>query len=503
MGFLFSVGVVNVFLNSMVLICVSLAGEIALFSMVMLAQLQLRNKGNAPFLYESDGRLWRLAGATRRFWSSGSFGMLTVAFLSASLIVAEVIAELGVDSSTACKPKRLNTKGLCPTFIETMSSRSKAVATAVQTESMKWDNAKLIQYPIRQGFRKAFDGTERFGARDSAVSLPIVISRCSVSEIRQIPPRAGLMTFSNVRNKTIFGIRLKHIVLVNSSVKWEGLGGILDNYAYYSAILVTRRTLKGTNATFATVTEYAESQHLKTLIANMTKAASIRSDASVVNVGPMFQYNVSCLRSALNAERFQDAIYVYRSAQLGRSAKENPYPLANISVKGSRFTVPRPFAASDVVRSVIAAKTVEPISCNGETFVTTTCGTYHFIYILPLTLIFAVLSALALVLVLFFRSGHSVNLPFTAKSWSSFAIELDIQRNPALLKVTGDETSPSSKLRRKRDGSYKYVDEYILTEGSDSHQFEVRRNYYFERPRRKPSQASVGSSSITTTASLY
>jgi len=107
--------------------------------------------------------------------------------------------------------------------------------------------------------------------------------------------------------------------------------------------------------------------------------------------GPLYSYDVGCRVSSLGARSFEKGLFPYRFAQLSRSSRRKAIPRVNLTVGALTIqNIPHSLNVSDVIRATLVEKVTEPISCFGETFQYTHCGTYNWWMSLPLLLMFVV-----------------------------------------------------------------------------------------------------------------
>lgn len=419
-----SVSVLNLFLNIGVIAVCWIAGEVSIYALLKLTQLRLRKTGRAPLLHEADGCLRRLAQGLKRARTAKSAPMLLVVLLSTCLMLTELLSEVGVGSSDRCTPTHLKTTGIC-SDPSARNITGKQIAIMFYTQQVTWDDTELVQNPIRQGFRKTFNGKESFYNPSQNSTLPIVVGGCSVEDIKLIKPYDVSLTFTPTSGA--WAAILSQAEIGNNSVIRSGRGDATYNDNYSSSFLFTQG--KSTNDSLeVSVLEYADTfTIMNTVYKEMyTPAMNGLRPTSVTlrNRIPAINYEISCEKVGLRASDFLDGLQAYRSIQLESTVKV--HPLINITLDGEGpFAIPRPLRASDVIRAVIALKAADPQLCDGETFVYTTCGSYDMRYIYPLLFLTGAIMAISvLAAVAVHRSDAAVEIPFTASSWSRFASRL-------------------------------------------------------------------------------
>jgi len=290
-----TVGILNVLLKVAVLSCVAVCAMLVGRCLKLLMRIRLVKMGATPFVFPTDGTIFKVRSSARRFGSLAFLGFGALVLIGLSILPAEIVADFGVDSSNKCRPEKEETYGICGGIrIDTRNSRSKLLSTAFSVENLEWNNQDLVNNAIRQGFHKNCDGREYFGDGNEFrnkrnLSLPIAISGCYASNARIIQPKGTLLTFgsSSYVNE---GISLTLIESTNRT--FSGVGGVFHNYAYHSAFMVVEQPNAEDHSSSAIVIEYSDSEHLKS-VSNSYSLTS-RSDLRVKAKGALYSYEVGC-----------------------------------------------------------------------------------------------------------------------------------------------------------------------------------------------------------------
>lgn len=468
-GPVLSIGTVNVILKITVMFLVTLAGESAVLCVRLMACFRLKKKGNAPLIYESDGKVFKVRDTIRRLGSIVYFGFFLVLFLSIAILPAEIASDFGVQPSNKCKPMRLLVhQGICGMVIRTYSSFSKELATAFLVEDMKWDREMLAKVPITQGFRKQFDGTEYFGdGVNRNMTLPIAISNCSVHSFRTLKYESTTMMFGPAASMKGEGIGLLGISTRYGLENYSGLGGVFYNFQFHSAFLVAWHKNSMIDSSAATVLEYPHSNHIR----DIKKSSAKNRKLTVKAKTSLLVYDVSCEISSMPGSQFQSAVYSYRYAQLARSAKRKAIPLVTLTVGKEKLFVPKPLNSADVTKAAIASKISEPISCEGETFVYTKCGSFNINMAYPLIFITTALFLCAVVLMVRkLRTQNFVKAPISASAWSLFALNL-CAKEKKYCEIGSEEYNTNYKHYGKRN----FMGEYVHKLGVRGEYFNLRQ----------------------------
>ncbi len=360
-------------------------------------------------------------------------------------------------------------------------SWDKLYLTSFQVEDAAWDNDTLVRHGVTEGFRKNFDGTEYFGdevKRNS--SLPIVVGNCSVGTLQKIPAEGTSLVFSTQRKSYSDGITFAKIMTENGSVSFSGLGMLCNNYVYHSAFITMQQNEAVKGSAVVTLFEYTQSDHLEAVEKKLTKSNASQV-LTVEAEGPIIQYNLSCGTAQIYSDSFRDTIYAYRFAQLSRSGKRKLVQRENITLGNEVFLVPKPLTKSDIIRSVIAFKISEAISCEGETFIYTSCGDYEFKYAIPLCTLstFLIAAAIAFKVRQMF-SAKLVKYPVSSRAWSMFALK---RRNVELKYC--DIGSEEFEKEYARYGRRDEIGEYFLDQNNGRNEFQLRKVVFRDQSARE------------------
>ena len=472
-GPVFSVGTVNVVLKIIVLSTVAVAGELVSHCLRLLTGLRLAGDGKAPFSFSSDGEVFKFFKTLRRFGSASCLGLLSVSLLALAILPAEIASDFGVDSSESCSPTRTETHGLCSMSISAFNSFSKQLSTALLIEDLKWDSNDLVNVPIRQGFRKDSDGSEYLGSWvERNTSLPITIEGCYVDEYRLIP--SGQLTFGASNLMKGEGPAL---LRVDSPIgSFIGQGGVFFNYEVCSSFLVVEHANGINDSSSATIVEYHNSAHLRSIIRNKDGTSkdwySSRTPIIVKSKtkAPLLMYKVGCRQASMYGNQFSLGMFAYRYAQLARSAKRNRLPVINITKNGFRIQAPKPLDAANVVKATIASKIIEPVSCKGETFLYTKCGTFDMKMGYPLIFVTSMLVLISIALEIRKRiTKKIIKTPLSESAWARFALKLCSKER--VICVIGSE---EYNTKYKQYGERPLMGEFVKTCENESEEFFLR-----------------------------
>ena len=500
-----SLGAVNMVLKVVVLCAVAMTGQLIVHSFILISGLTLKATRSAQFMYDSDGSIFHIRHIFKRSTSLSGFGTLAC-ILAMALFPAEMTTDFGVVTYNRCKPELLQTWGICAASIVGWDGWSSRLSLAMVVENLGWDKRELIRFPIRQGFRKTCDGTEYFGNRVKRnTSLPIVVHRCWARNMRIVGGSGSILKFGNITETRGEGVGFISMTTPNRSMSYRGIGGIFDNYKFLSSFLTVQHPDNEDGSCSASVLEYPNSQHLN----EIRRHAVNNSRFEVKSRGPILGYDVGCRWASLNAEKFHEAIYTYRFAQLSRSAMRNAIPRVNLTIsqddnriakqtysaknetrnstRPSAVKAPCPLDAGDVVKAVIAMKITENLSCKGETYRYMKCGGFDVTMAYPLmTVMVMVFGMWCTLLFLMHNKDDGLRPPVTANQWMSFAIQSCAAQKKY---VTLD--SEEYKKEYKQYGREDVMGEFMVKKAYVGYTFVLRRLIFIKPKKDSDSEDGV------------
>lgn len=412
-----SLGVLNAVLNILVFVLADFVTKLGSHSIHDLLLLDLQRHGRVPILVESGGIRERFKRKLIRLRHFRSPTKLAIIFLSTVLfILFEIAAESGVDISYRCRPYPVFSKdGICAGACSGDKSGVKNIESAVATQKTKWDCDSLVKTPLRQGFRKNFTGDEAFRPERKHISdlQPIIANGCSVHSFKLIPTNSTKMWFRKHTN--IFTLQWTEMELPGS-VKPMGMGDFVGNNKASNAFFVRRPIRHGDGRIAAEFFDYADQPSLMqgVLYDFILKRKPV---SEILNSAPILSYTISCAYSDISPEDFQRALFVYRTIQI--ETRQTYHPVEDVIVGNSSTKAARPFTPCDVMKAVIAMKSVCRESCEGKTAVYSTCGTYDLQKFVPL--LGSVLTLIAIAIVAageVQRRKAFVSIPNSEQQWS-------------------------------------------------------------------------------------
>lgn len=480
-----NVGDMGMAIKVCVIICVWVAAECAIQSIKLMASFRLQRQGRSPVMFRSDINLNRMYATLRRIGFFAYIGFAIIGLLTFALLPAEMVSELGVTNSNRCAPRRITTSGICARAPHMRSlSWTQLISNAFLVEDTNWDNEEITSNPIYQGLREEIDGNEYFGpdVRRNP-NLPIIVANCTVGIIATWLPSETRLEFGEDNSSHAEDLKLLsvHYRADNSSWKvYNGLGAVLDDYMFGSALLVSPQESTALNVrdSRATVFECPLSSQISTI------SWKARNNRNLIMTprAPIITYNVSCKPTVVKSNQFTNAIFSYRYAQLSRSAYRHPLKVRKLTAPGLRhaMNIPRTLEPHDVVRAVISLKISERDRCHGETFEYTKCGKYNFVMAVPLLMLTSILGLVAVVLK--FRSFLFKNLvqaPITADQWSLFALSRG-NHTKKFYSIGSDE----HRSRYAAYGRRKCIGEYALKHDTNGCHFEINEVFFVDDKRK-------------------
>lgn len=419
MAITLSVGSINVLVNLFVIAVVLAGSELARFAVYKATQLRLKRHGRAPLLTDPDNPWDRLQNSFRGARRSRSPIIISVVALSFSLIIAEISSEFGVESSERCSPKRIISDGICASEREFPPSKSRTIAQAFHARQVGWNDNDLTKYPIYEGLRHNYDGSEAFSERPSNPDTRILVANCSVTPPVYLPANDAriILDVSGNVGASVVGM---DVSIGGMKRKMTGPGDLTHSGLHLSAILCCPQndTIERQRVT---VLEYHDSDNIRLSLASFFKTigSKFASELVIINQSPVTMYDVSCGKVP-DTRLFASGLRTFRTVQL----EDISYGMVNVTVGGRIMKTYPPMTASDVVRSGIALAALNGARCNGETFVYTKCGIYKWIYMVPLLSLFLLIVIVAIVKsIMVIREKADINIPHTSSAWSELALE--------------------------------------------------------------------------------
>lgn len=360
--------VLNGFLNCIFLFVGGVAAYLGVIASERLTLLRLQKAGRAPLLIEGDHYIQRAVQGVRRARAAHSFPMLLITLLTVCLLVAELFAELGLNSSIECKPRRIQTRGLCPevSSVDVSVLERSSVASIAQG---LWNDEHLMS-PIRQGFRTTFDGTEVFRVdEDVNADLPFVINGVTVSSVRANSIHYSHYTTSYVGQaynmRMITALRVKD---PNGGFDFRefGFGGETMNGNYSSGFMIQSATSAGSGPGDMVLYDFISkpSERVRQGIADTDIVSNATSEAADQLTkgkekaldGPVLVSRVRIENASMNKQNVLAALVTFRFIQLQNPVKI--HPTQTFEVLGTTKSFPEPMTAADIVRALISAKAV-------------------------------------------------------------------------------------------------------------------------------------------------
>lgn len=352
-------------LNVIVLFIGACAAYFGAAAAAQLTALKLHRTGHAPLLIEGDPYLQRAIHGVRRARGAHSVPMLFVTLLTGSLLAAELSAELGLNTSSRCKPRRILTAGICAK-INTDDMEIIEKFTSASVALTMWPDAEL-KHPVRQGFRNTFDGSESLdeNLNPADKNLPIVISGVSVSSAKTHSPSNSNYTVSFVER--VYNMRMITSVNIGASRSIDGIGRETQNGNYTTGFIIAKDTSPGAAKNSILLLDFPKknSVHENNADHHAEHEGEIHDKEELgtrlvgdvvkeLNV-PIVEHKVTIENTGLTQRHLLDALVAFRLVQLQNPV--NVHPVESFKAAG-QYVFPKALTASDIVRALISAKAV-------------------------------------------------------------------------------------------------------------------------------------------------
>lgn len=407
-----NINTVSILIHITTIVLVFVAARIAGRLLRLFTNLQLNRLGSAPVMFEVYTNPPRLFPTVHKKLSLSTPAITFLFLIILLLIPAELLFDHSIIQSERCCPERLNTKGLCAA-IPSKPLRPGLIAI-LEILSVPWDYNDIGKVPIREGFRKQFDGTEYFGvSKQINTSLPIVVEGCKTGKYEILPTE-----------KTIISIGMNHRLKIGQplaavrTIKFENKTYNVTLSTTYTSLFgfVVPLKKEGASGFNATIFESVDPATLKGLMTGIDKK---KKWTDLQPISPIIRYTVSCKTTGLLHNDIPIALtrLRYTEIEVGKSKS------FNFLYKNSSVIALEPMSSGSLTMAMLLLKMTEAKLCRGETFVWTKCGAIDIVYILPLMSILAVLSALWIATELYvWFSNAEMKAPMAVEEWYKYAI---------------------------------------------------------------------------------
>lgn len=410
-----SVGLISTIIHVIALVMMTFTCMVGARCLRQLANFELNKHGRAPVVFHPYSTIFGSIFGMKRLTKLNTPGYSIVLILVFLLLPAEITLNFAVDTCVKCQPRRIETKGLCATTPKTKLRKQIGIFYSIQ--SMPWNDEDLERSKVRQGLRRDIQGNEYFGYElNRNTSLPVVISGCTVSKMKIIPPNDTTIVLGNHHDYKMYGA-FRELRIGNSSVK--GIGTM--NEKRILALSYGKKWLKtGINLT---IFEYYDSEDVK----KFRKLLGIRKKWTRLSLAsPIISYNVSCEQTGLSLEDATKALKWYRFTQLDASRLKT----FNITTDDGRIvSAANQMSAASTMKAMIAMKFMEQEDCLGETWEWTQCGIVRPLFAIPIITITLSMFVLFAILEI---SSHvmklRIHVPVDAMEWYNFAMLTSFQR---------------------------------------------------------------------------
>lgn len=306
--------------------------------------------------------------------SSNGPVILLAVILSNSLILAELVLELGVDVTSSCHVVR--TKGH---IIEDKDLVN--IPTDVELASFAY-RLQHVHFPkndftyVTTGFPKDFDENLCLSCLPQPNENNTIATGCEIEPPKQHNDAfVGLQTTVKAFGTVAAGFK---IVDKRGRLKtYRGDGDMTLNLRNEYSVMLFRSLSDS-----VIYWEYNHQKHIKAMFRRIKRAQP--KEVWERARGPVFSHRIVCKENNIVQAQFKRTLLAYRSVQLERVTNSSHYN--KTSQMFERMT------KGDIYRAIIALKSVEDVKKEGkmeDVFVYPQCATYNMVFAIPTLIMMA------------------------------------------------------------------------------------------------------------------
>lgn len=400
-----SVGVLAALVNIFALCVLSAAGRAIELIVRRFASARLRRTRRTPIIHDSD--MWVL-NAPRSVVKYHRYPLILATILcSVLLIIAELVSDLGVNVSQKCSPSRQSG----PVIAGSLGNATPVElgASALLLQSIAFYDGRLTSVPA--GFPLDVSAAVCLPCLEKENATPL-LSNCSVSDGPMFLP--GELNISAKTTNGAFKTKTKEFVDLRKKDEPEtiqGDGDVTKNVDN-CAIFLVQGTKVEHNIFELLYLEYANNTHCNQMLATSREAQTMHGQGFPVwdlTASTVQSQNISChAHPNITLRKFRRALQIYRTMQLEKNFTPVPF-----NEKESRFSK---LKEDDIYRAVLAMLLLEDTKKIGSYFKYKQCGTYDWIFLLPLSLTVLLIIVLGMVTV-FVDKASRIKIPYNSYSW--------------------------------------------------------------------------------------
>lgn len=404
-----SVGVLNLLLNVFVLIIIAICDRLLEYTVRNFAAARLGRFHRAPVIHDSDTWLLNVPFSILKYRRNPA--ILFTIICTVFLITSEITAELGLDTSKKCGPKKEH--GLVVSggksnrkYTDVELGMSAGVLQGVFF--LGSPDGKLSSLPV--GLPKHITGKECIEClyNESSTDETYLARGCSIqhkSSYMAGELEVGVKTTDGAFKTISLGFRGTD----RNNVFYWGMGDLTSNGKRMATFVIGSDNIDGevNNETRFTYIEYSNQEH----VADMLKRAQEDKGQDIWEAirSIVFVQEIHCDVNMLDVHEFEKALMIYRTIQL-----ENPAPLAEFYDDRQWF---KPLTSDDLYRAVLAMKIMDDDGKMDDYYVYTECGVYDWTYIAPILGIIAIILLLCVSSFILSSAMRELDIPYDSRSW--------------------------------------------------------------------------------------
>lgn len=372
------------------------------------------------------------------------------------VLSAELISELGLDSSDHCDPIRK-----VGPVISAESSSQRVTDAEIAASSLFLQSVSFLDgdlQSITDGFPREVNKSVCLKCLESDRSKLKILSGCSVSHERVYSP--GEVYVGSFTPETDFGtITIGFNETKKGGVSYLGSGDLTDNGRHCSMFSFNTVSSPESQHLELFYFEYSLSRHCREMRARSENSDSVVWDRSK---GTVWKTRIACTHSTIEASDLQMTLQIYRSMQL-----ESTILATYFSEDENRF---KPLSDDDVYRAALSLKLSDDMTETGSFSVYTDCGKYDFWYMTPLFVLVALIIILRTVSWYIVEHGRDLSNVYVTGSWYYEAVRSQMAlRKLSQIQNQDESEEYQSERRLWKFNSFKYAkDELVLIGDGDN-----------------------------------
>lgn len=298
----------------------------------------------------------------------GGLVILLAVVLSNSLILAELVLELGVDVTSSCNAVSTKEHTIQNMDLVNIPTDVELAAVVSRLQHVRFSNGDFTY--VTTGFPKDFDENLCLSCLPSADENNTIAKGCKID-----PPKQYNNAFVGLKTTMKgFGTIATGVEIVDErgrKKRYKGDGDMILNVRNEYSVMVFQNSSNS-----IIYWEYNHQEHIARMF-NRSKQEQPKEVWEKAR-GPVFSHRISCEMNKVEQAPFKRALLAYRSVQLEQVPNASHYN--ETSQMFERMT------KGDIYRAIIALKSVENVRTEvdkEDVMVYPQCATYNMVFAIP------------------------------------------------------------------------------------------------------------------------